>query len=368
MDKIKRLANKIVGYSCEIKKKQNVLIQMTGDSSKPLVVALIGEINRIGASVTIINKEPEITAEIIKGITIESAKAMARRDLAVIDAADVCIMIKSIEDESLMADISIENKSIYAKHYTKFVDAKILETTRWVSLRYPNKTMAIKAGMDYSDFEDYYFKVCTIDYRRLSGAMGYLVELMKKTDKVRILGPNTDIQFSIKDMPVHKCDGLINLPDGEVYTAPIRDSISGYINYNVNSIYQGVEFSNVFFEFENGKIVKAKCNGNDSMNALEEILNMDEGARYIGEFALGVNPSITMPAKDILFDEKIAGSFHLTPGFAYKDAFNGNESSIHWDLVCIQTQDYGGGEIYFDDVLIRKKGLFLSEELKVLNP
>lgn len=365
---IKTLAKKITQYSTEIKKNEKVVIQITGDRSKPLVLAIISEINRIGACIDIINKEPAITAEIIKGITIENAKRMAARDLALIQEADVCIMIKSIEDDSVMTDISKENKEIYAKYYTQSVDAAILETTRWISLRFPNKSMASNANMTYTDYENYFYKVCDIDYKSLSVGMDFLVGLMEKTDKVRIIGPSTDINFSIKDIPVHKCDGHINLPDGEVYTAPVRDSINGYVEYNVPSLYQGRVYNRISFRFQNGRIVEAKCENPANYKSLQEILNTDDGSRYIGEFALGVNPFITLPTKDILFDEKVAGSFHLTPGFSYKDAFNGNESSVHWDLVCIQTKAYGGGKIYFDDVLIRENGKFILDELQVLNP
>lgn len=368
MNRDKELAKKIVCYSCDVKEKEKVAIQIIGDNVKPLVLEIISVLNDVGASVEIINREPSITAEIIKGITLEKAKEMAARDKEIIENADVCIMLKSIENENVMTEVPIDKKDIYAKFYRQVIDSAILETTRWISLRYPNKTMALNAGMSLSEYEDYFFEVCNIDYNVLSVAMDYLVELMTKSSTVKIVGPNTNIIFSIAGMPVHKCDGFTNLPDGEVYTAPIRDSINGYIKYNVSSIYRGTHFDGISFTFANGKIIEAQCDNSDNMTALSEILNADDGARFVGEFALGVNPFITHPTKDILFDEKIAGSFHLTPGFSYKDAFNGNESAIHWDLVCIQTEEYGGGEIYFDDVLIRKDGKFLLDELGVLNP
>jgi aminopeptidase len=199
----------------------------------------------------------------------------------------------------------------------------------------------------------------------MSKAMDSLTTLLDRTDKVRIVGPGTDLSFSIKDIPSVKCCGLRNIPDGEVYSAPVRDSINGVITYNAPSVYQGTTFENVCFKFENGKIVEATSNNTERLN---EILNTDEGARYIGEFAIGVNPYILKPMKDTLFDEKIAGSIHFTPGQAYKLADNGNKSAIHWDLVLIQRPDFGGGEIWFDDVLIRKDGIFVIEELEVLNP
>jgi aminopeptidase len=196
--------------------------------------------------------------------------------------------------------------------------------------------------------------------------MELLAALMKKTDQVRILGPeNTDISFSIKDMPRCVYAGKHNLPDGEVFTVPVKNSVEGRIQFNVASVFYGYTFENIAFEFKQGRIVDASCNHTSKLN---EILDQDEGARYIGEFALGLNPKIMRPVGDVLFDEKIAGSIHLTPGNCYKICDNGNRSSIHWDLILIQTAQMGGGEIYFDNQLIRKDGRFNISELEGLNP
>ena len=232
-------------------------------------------------------------------------------------------------------------------------------------MRYPNDAMAQLSQMSFAAFEDFYFKVCTLDYSKMSKAMDSLKSYMEKTDKVQIKGPGTDLTFSIKDIPAVKCAGECNIPDGEVYTAPVRDSVNGIISYNTPSEEMGFTYENIVFEIKNGKIVKATANDNEKINAL---LDTDEGARYFGEFAIGVNPYILEPMKDTLFDEKICGSFHLTPGASYEDAPNGNSSAVHWDLVMIQRPEYGGGEIWFDDVLIRKDGLFVVPELECLNP
>jgi aminopeptidase len=237
--------------------------------------------------------------------------------------------------------------------------------TRWVVLRYPNSAMAQLASTSLEAFEDFYFDVCNLDYSKMAKAMENLVNLMNATDKVRITAPGTDLTFSIKGIPAIPCAGEMNIPDGEVYSAPIKDSVNGVISYNAESNYRNFTFSNVRLEFKDGKIINATANNTEKIN---EIFDTDEGARYVGEFAIGVNPYITRPMNDILFDEKIAGSFHFTPGRAYEDMNNGNVSSIHWDLVCIQTPEYGGGEIYFDDVLIRKDGRFVLPELECLNP
>ena len=237
--------------------------------------------------------------------------------------------------------------------------------TRWVILRYPTPSMSQLASMSTEAFEDYFFDVCCLDYQKMSNAMNPLVDLMNRTDKVRIVAKDTDLTFSIKGIPAIKCDGACNIPDGEVYTAPVKDSVNGVISYNTPSIENGFRFENVRLEFKDGKIVKATANNSDKANAL---FDTDEGARYVGEFAIGVNPYVTKAIGDILFDEKISGSIHFTPGCCYDDAPNGNKSAVHWDLVLCQTPEFGGGEIWFDDVLIRKDGRFVLPELFGLNP
>jgi aminopeptidase len=237
--------------------------------------------------------------------------------------------------------------------------------TKWVVLRYPTPAMAQSAGMSTRQFENYYFDVCMLDYAKMSQAMDPLVELMNRTDKVHIVGPGTDLRFSIKDIPAIKCDGRNNVPDGEIFTAPVKDSVEGVLSYNTPTIYQGVTHENMRLTFKKGRIVEATSSQTEIFN---QVLDTDEGARYIGEFAIGVNPYITFPMKDTLFDEKIAGSFHFTPGNCYDEAPNGNKSAVHWDMICNQTAEWGGGEMYFDGVLVRKDGLFVLDELKGLNP
>ena len=238
--------------------------------------------------------------------------------------------------------------------------------TKWVVLRWPSPSMAQLAQMSTEAFENFYFDVCTMDYSKMALGMQSMKELMESTDKVRIVGEGTDVSFSIKSMTAIGCGGQYNIPDGEIFTAPVRDSVEGVITYNAPTVYNGVSFDSIKLEFEKGKIVKASSPNN--AKKLGEILSIDEGARYIGEFAMGFNPYITSPMRDILFDEKIAGSFHFTPGQAYDEADNGNRSQIHWDLVCIQTPEYGGGEIYFDGKLIRKDGIFIGKGIERLNP
>jgi aminopeptidase len=265
------------------------------------------------------------------------------------------------------SDVPMERMKLYQKHWLKPVHLEVrVPKTKWVVLRWPTPSMAQQAGMSTEAFEKFYFDVCTMDYSKMSKAMTPLHKLMMRTDKVRIKGPlDTDLSFSIKGIPAVKCDGRLNIPDGELFTAPVKDSVNGVIHYNTPTIYQGTTFENIRFVFKDGKIVEATSSDTKKTN---QILDSDPGARYVGEFALGFNPFIDTAMKDILFDEKIKGSLHLTPGNAYDDAFNGNRSEVHWDLVLIQTPEYGGGEIWFDGKLVRKDGLFVPKALQGLNP
>lgn len=366
--RINKLAESLVNYSCKVKKNENVLIKVYGESEEyNLVIALIKEIYKAGGNPFVWNHNPQITRELLKDCNEEQIKIWAESDLILMQKMDAYIGIWGGSNNAENSSVSMKHNQIYEKFYSNPVHMhERVKNTKWVILNYPTPSMAQQASMSTDEFEDFYFKVCNLDYSKMSKAMDNLVELMNKTDKVKIIGKGTDLSFSIKDIKSVKCAGEMNIPDGEVFTAPVRDSINGILSYNAPSLYNdGFTYENIKFEFKNGKIIKAKANDTERINA---ILDTDEGARYIGEFSLGLNPYIRKPMKDILFDEKIMGSFHFTPGSCYDEAPNGNKSIIHWDLVCIQTEDYGGGEIYFDDVLIRKDGIFIVDSLKCLNP
>ena len=310
------------------------------------------------------HRDSSVLREILLCADEEQIEFLNDYQLYQMKGMDAYIAVRAGENTSELADVPSDKLNMYYKLTSPTLDYRV-NKTKWVVLRYPNPSMAQLANKSQEAFEAFYFDVCTLDYKKMSKAMDPLVDLMNRTDRVHIKGPGTDLRFSIKDIPAIKCDGLRNIPDGEVYTAPVRESMNGTISYNTFSEEQGFTYENIKFEIENGKIVKATANDTDRINAL---LDTDEGARYFGEFAIGVNPYVLAPMKDTLFDEKICGSFHLTPGKCYEDAYNGNHSAVHWDLVMIQRPEYGGGEIYFDDVLIRKDGLFVIEELAGLNP
>lgn len=363
--RITTLAHNLINYSCRLKAGEKVLIETIG-FEPPLVKELVKEAYKSGAVPFVTIKDKGIDREILMGATEEQMVMMAKYEAARMSDMDAYIGIRSGTNASELSDVPGDRMGIYFKHFWSEVHGNIrVPKTKWVVLRYPSPSMAQLANMSTEAFENYYFNVCNLDYSKMSKAMDPLKALMERTDKVRITGKGTDLSFRIKGIPAIKCDGQLNIPDGEVYTAPVKDSVNGYITYNTPAEYQGFTYENIRLEFENGKIVKATANDTERIN---KVFDTDEGARYVGEFAIGVNPYITKPMKDTLFDEKIAGSIHFTPGKSYDDAFNGNLSAIHWDLVFIQTPEFGGGEIYFDDVMIRKDGLFVIPELEGLNP
>lgn len=362
--RVKQLADVLVNYSCNVQKNEKVLINYEGECCKPLVKQLIKNIYARGGMPYVEMRDSSVTREILLRATEEQMDFLNEYQLMQMKGMDCYIAIRAGSNTSELSDVPSDKLNMYYRKTQPVLDYRVNET-KWVVLRYPNESMAQLAGTSLESFEDFYFEVCTLDYAKMSKAMDSLVELMNRTDRVHIKGPGTDLTFSIKDIPAIKCAGEMNIPDGEVYTAPVRESMNGVISYNTPSEEQGFTYENIRFEIKDGKIIKAAANDNERIN---QLLDTDEGARYFGEFAIGVNPYILNPMKDTLFDEKIAGSFHLTPGMAYEDAPNGNDSAVHWDLVMIQRPEYGGGEIYFDDVLIRKDGLFTLPELMCLNP
>ena len=361
--RLTKLAEVLIGYSTNLQKGEKVLIDAI-DVPSEIVVTLIRTARSKGAFPFVNLQTNVITRELLRDAEEDQYRAFSNFELARMSAMDAYVALRGSHNITEFADVN-PDKMHLATHLMKPVLDYRVNKTKWVVLRWPTPATAQLAGMSTEAFEDFYFEVCTLDYAKLKPGMKALKAWMEKTDKVRIKGPDTDLRFSIKNIPAVTCGGKHNIPDGEVFSSPVRDSAEGVIQFNTPSIYQGIAFDSIRLELSNGKIVDASANNTARLNA---VLDSDEGARYIGEFAIGFNPHIKAPMRDILFDEKIAGSFHFTPGQAYEQADNGNRSQVHWDLVCIQRPEYGGGEMYFDGELVRKDGLFVPEELQSLNP
>lgn len=361
--RITELAEGLTGFSTALKKGERVFIDAF-DVPEAMVIALIRAARARGAHPYVQIHRARITRELTLGAHEEQYTPHAEIELARMQKMDAYIALRGSDNIFEASDVPSDRVQLVSKLMKPVLDHRVGKT-KWVVLRWPTSAMAQQAAMSTEAFEDFYFKVCTLDYSRMVPGMKALADLMAKTDRVQLKGPGTDLKFSIKGIGAQPCGGLRNIPDGEVFSCPVKDSVEGVIQYNAPTVYLGASFDNIRLVFSKGRIVEATSSNTKKLN---EILDSDAGARYIGEFALGFNPHILEPMRDILFDEKIAGSFHFTPGQAYEGVGNGNKSQVHWDMVCIQRPEYGGGEVWFDDKLIRKDGLFVPKALHKLNP
>jgi aminopeptidase len=365
--RMQRLAELLVRHSVRVQPGEKVLIEAY-DIPTDMTVALIKAVAAVGGQPLVSTYQQPVLRALYQAASADQMQLIGAVERQRMEGVQCYIGMRGSHNTAEMSDVPREKMDLYERHWWNHVHSQVrVPKTKWVVLRWPSPAMAQSAGMSTEAFEDYYFNVCAgVDYDAMQRAMEPLEALMRRTDQVHIKGPGTDLRFSIKGIGVVPCFGERNIPDGEIYTCPVKTSVEGYITYNCETLYRGTLFTNVHFEFNQGKIVKAEAGANTAK--LNEILDSDEGARYLGEWSFGVNPYISNPMRDTLFDEKIAGSFHLTPGQCYKEASNGNDSQIHWDIVCRQDPAVGGGEIWFDGVLIRKDGRFVLPELQGLNP
>jgi len=361
-DRFDKLAKLLVEYSIRLKRNETVLIEAF-DIPDEMTIALIRTVRKAGGVPFAQTYYTRVNRALALEASDRQLNLMASHELTRMKKMNAYIAVRGSNNITELSDVPPEKMKLIGRKMRRVQEQRV-KKTKWVVLRWPTPSMAQLAGMSTEAFEDFYFDVCTLDYRKLLPGMKALKRLMEKTDRVQIKGPGTDLRFSIKGIPAVICGGDRNIPDGEVFSSPVKDSVEGHVTFNAPSIYQGIAFDGIRLEFKSGKIVDATSNETQKLN---KILDSDPGARYIGEFSLGFNPRVFQPMRDILFDEKIAGSFHFTPGQAYEEADNGNRSQVHWDMVNIQRPDYGGGEICFDGKLLRKNGKFLPNQLHSLN-
>ncbi len=358
-----KLAKVLVEYSTALKKGDHVLLDMI-EVPDEFTVELMRAVRAAGAIPIVEARHGKINREIQMGTTPEHARLLCDVELYRMKKMQAYIAVRGGLNANESADVPPALSAMFARTIRPLLNYRV-NKTRWVVLRWPTPSMAQAANMSTEAFEHFFFQVCTMDYRKMAKAMLPLEKRLKTADHVHIKGPGTDLSFSIKGIGAKCCNGRLNIPDGEVFSCPIKDSVNGILQYNTPTVYAGTRFENIRLAFKDGRIVEATSNNTKRLN---EILDTDPGARYIGEFSLGFNPYILSPMCDTLFDEKIAGSLHFTPGQAYELADNGNRSAVHWDMVLIQRPEYGGGEIWFDGELIRKDGRFMPKDLRGLNP
>lgn len=365
--RIVKLANLLINYSTQLQPGEHILIEAF-DLPEDMIIETVKAAHLAGGHPHVAMRNNRVMRALNINAADKQLSVWADYDRHRMKQMDAYLGIRGSRNVSEASDIADDQMKKIGKLYAKPVHfEERVNNTKWCVMRWPTTSMAQLAEMSTEAFEDFYFDVCTLDYSKMAMAAEKLKARMERTDVVHLVGPDdTDLTFSIKNIPTIPCCGRVNIPDGECFTAPVRDSVNGIIHFNTPTLFNGLSFSNIRLEFKNGKIVNATSDSNNDKQ-LNSIFDTDEGARYVGEFAIGFNPYILEPMKDILFDEKIAGSLHFTPGRCYEEASNGNESEIHWDLVMIQRPDYGGGTIHFDDELIRKDGEFVTDDLQGLN-
>lgn len=363
--RIQQLADVLVRHSIAVKPGDKVFVEAY-DMPPEATACVVRTLAEAGAIPLVETRHNRVLRELYRNATDVQMKLIGELELARMSAMDGYIGLRNSPNATELADVPAERMALYQRHWWKPVHSDVrCGKTRWVVLRWPSASMAQSAGMSTDAFEDFYFRACCFDYARLEKEVQPLKARLERTREIRLVGPGTDLTMDKGEIPVIPCTGDRNIPDGECFTAPIRDRVNGTIAFNTVSVYQGKTFENIRLTLKDGKIIEATASDTEALNA---ILDSDEGARYVGEFSLGFHPFILHPMRDTLFDEKIAGSIHFTPGNAYEVADNGNRSEVHWDMVLIQRPEYGGGEIYFDGELVRKDGLFVVDDLAGLNP
>lgn len=358
-----RLADLLINYSCAMKKGEQILLDLI-DIPDEMGVALIRAARAAGGIPIAEVRHSRLVREAMRDTSPAHAQLVRDIELARIKRMQAYLALRGSHNASESSDVPGDRLQLYSKTLRPVLNYRV-NKTKWCVLRWPTPSMAQAANMSTEAFENFYFDVCTMDYRRMAKAMAPLTRRMERADHVHLKGPGTDLQFSIKGIGAKPCEGSRNIPDGEVFSCPVKKSVQGAITFNTPTLYAGTKFENIRLEFQDGRIVRATGSNEKKLN---EILDTDAGARYIGEFSLGFNPHILNPMCDILFDEKIAGSLHFTPGQAYEECDNGNRSAVHWDMVLIQRPECGGGEIWFDRECIRRDGRFLPRDLQGLNP
>jgi len=358
-----KLAKLLVNYSTQVKKGDRALLELI-DVPDAFSIELMRAVRAAGGTPFVEVRHTRVTRELLLNMTGRQAALARDLELRRMKKMQVYIAIRGSENASENSDVPSDRMALYSRITRPVLDYRV-KRTRWCVLRWPTPSMAQAAGMSTEAFEDLYFDVCTMNYAKMARAMVPLERRMKRANRIHLKSPGTDLTFSIKGIGAKMCRGDRNIPDGEVFSCPVKNSVNGVIQFNTPTLYAGTKFENVRLEFKDGKVIAATANNTKRLN---EILDTDAGARYVGEFSLGFNPWILNPLCDILFDEKIAGSLHFTPGQAYEECDNGNRSAVHWDMVLIQRPDWGGGEVWFDGELIRKNGLFAPKDLKPLNP
>jgi aminopeptidase len=361
--RIERFAKILVDHSTQIKPGDRVAIEAT-TAAEPLVRALYSAILERGGQPYLMLEIPdqdEILFNVAKDEQLDITPVL--RKLAY-DQFESRIRIHSATNPRALTHVEPARQKRRQKALAPILEAQMRRgadrSFKWVTALYPTEGYAVEAEMGLKTFEDFVYRACHADetdpvvfWKKVEASQRLIIDRIEGHEQVTLCGPNVDLTLSIKGRKFLNGAGLNNMPDGEIYTGPVEDSVNGWVRYNYPAIFNGVMVEGVELTFTNGKVTKARAEKNQGI--LLEMLESDPGARYVGEFAIGTNYEIDRFSHNILFDEKLGGSFHMALGAGYPETGSKNKSLIHWDMICGMKED---SEILVDGEQVYQNGKF----------
>ncbi len=350
--RILKAAKILVEHSTKVKKGETVQI-ITDHLARPLAIEVLKLVLKRGAYPIIHTSLPGSAHTFYKHANKDQLQHVHESLMHEMKRTDVIIYISAPTNTRELSELDPKKLALRRKA-TERISRYRVENTRWVLFDYPCEALAQEASMSIEEFEDFVFSATNIDWSKEGKRQEKLKRILDKGKQVHIIGKNTDLRFSIEGRTAIKCFGKHNMPDGEVFIAPVETTTEGCIEYSFPAIYSGGEVDGITLEFKRGKVVKAHATKNNDL--LQAMLNTDPGARRLGEFGVGTNYNIKRHIKQILFDEKIGGTIHLAVGSAYKEGGGKNKSGLHWDMILDLRQ---GGKIIVDNRVIQENGKFL---------
>lgn len=361
--RVEKLADVLVSYSVTVRPGDKVLIR-GGTQAEPLLKAVYAKVLQAGGHPLMLLSLPGMDELLYRHASDEQLQYIHAPQKLILETYDVSIGIRSAENTKALSGVDpakmVLQRQAGAELMKTYFKRSASGELRWTGTLFPTNAYAQDAEMSLSDYEDFVYGACMPDmddpvghWRRFSAWQQQIVDWLKGKERVHVVGPETDLHLKISDRVFMNSDGKRNMPSGEVFTGPVEDSVNGHVHFSYPAIVAGREVTGIRLQFADGRVVKASAEKNEDF--LLQTLETDEGARYVGEFAIGTNKGITRFTRQILFDEKISGSFHMALGAGYPETGSKNQSAIHWDMICDMRD---GGEIWVDDELLYKDGEF----------
>jgi aminopeptidase len=364
--RIEQLADLLVNYSTAVTKGDRVVIQ-SSTFAEPLLKQIYINVLKAGGHPFIMTSFPEIDELFYKYAAEEQIKYIHKPTELIYETYDVRISIIAESNTRSLANVdpakTVMLQQARSGLMQTFMRRSASGELRWVVAPFPTRALAQDADMGLLEYEDFVYKACLPDEKDPVGYWKYfsnrqqkIIDWLKGKKEIHVTGPETDLRLRVEGRIFENCDGRLNMPDGEIFTGPIEDSVEGKVYFSYPAIYNGREVDGVRLWFEHGRVVKATAEKNGEY--LNKTLDTDTGSRSVGEFAIGTNEGISRFTREILFDEKIGGSFHMALGSGYPETGSKNESAIHWDMICDLRH---GGEIHVDNILMYKNGKFVID-------